>query len=84
MSHSFYNAISWPLAPHRTVLALFTHTALHMVDLRNPNIMTLTRGSGRGYRLSISLNFAQLRQLRLPLRFSHLCSSILTSLEWTP
>ena len=66
-------------APLRTVLALFTHTAPHIVFTGNPNILTIIRGFGSGNRFSISLNFSQLRHLLFPLRFSHLNSNFITA-----
>ncbi len=66
-------------APLRIVLALFTHMAPHIVFTGFPNILTIIRGFGSGNRVSITLNFSQLRQLLFPLRFSHLNSNLFTA-----
>ena len=59
--------------------AIYAHGSSHSQFTENPNILTLIRGFGKGNRFSISLNFSQLRQPRLPRRFSHLNSSFFTS-----
>ena len=66
-------------APLRTVLALFTHTAPHIVFTGYPNILTIIRGFGNGKRFSNLLNSSQLRQLLFPLRFNHLNNSFFTA-----
>ena len=59
--------------------AIHAHGSSHSQFTENSNILTLILGSGRGKRFSISQNFCQLRQPRLPRRFSHLNSSFFTS-----
>ena len=46
MSHTFHFCSNCRQAPHRTVLALFTHTAPHAAIHRVTNIRTFIRGSG--------------------------------------
>jgi len=79
MSRSFFLLDNCHQDPHRTVLALFTHTALHMAIHRDSYILTIIRGSGRGNSSSILLNFCQLRHPLFPRRFSHLNRRFLTS-----
>ena len=62
--------------------AIYAHGSSHSQFAEIPNILTLIRGSGKGRRFSISQNFCQLRQPRLPRRFSHLNSSFLTSFPY--
>ena len=58
--------------------AIYAHDSSHSQFAENPNILTLIRGFGNGYRFSISKYFSQLRQFLFPLRFSHLNSSLFT------
>ena len=59
-------------APLRTVLALFTHTAPHMVIYRALNMLTMILGFGSGNSFNMLENSSQFRQPRLPRRLSHL------------
>ena len=79
MPRSFFLLGNCHQDPHRTVLALFTHTALHMAIHRDSYILTIIRGSGRGNSSSILLNFCQLRHPLFPRRFSHLNRRFLAS-----
>lgn len=68
-----------PPAPLRTVLALFTHTAPHVVLHVEVYRLTLVCSRGNGKRRCIRVNCSQVMRRLPPRRFNHWKSSCFTS-----